>query len=383
MFIGLAGANDEWLGCGREFSMIRPAHQNLVRENSTIRDALRVLEDAQVKLLIVVDENDKFVGTCTDGDIRRAILRSGSARTNVNEAVNRSPVTFEPNFNPGWVKTFLRKHNVHFVPIVDRDRLVHGIVSAEDHLPTVDLNVPVVLMAGGLGSRLLPLTSNCPKPLLPIGDRPILQHIMERFLEQGFSRFFISINYLGHMSEEYFGSGKQIGAEISYLRENRRLGTGGALDLLPTNMDEPFIVMNGDLITEMDFRALVSHHRQSESVATICVREHLTSFPFGVVDFDGSVYLGVDEKPTLKHHINAGIYCLSHAAREVVPHDEFYDMPALFEDLRERVRNCAVHVMHDSWIDIGTPDQYRSAQKRFQTDALEPAARKLISVVQS
>ena len=310
-------------------------------------------------------------------------MRTGSARTPISEAANTNPATFPPNFNPGWVKTYLRKHNVHFIPIVDEQRRVHGVVSAEDHFPTADLNVPIVLMAGGLGSRLMPLTANCPKPLLPLDDRPILQHIIECFIEQGFKRFFISINYLGHMIEEFFGTGSHLGAEISYLRENRRLGTGGALDLLPVNMDEPFIVMNGDLLTEMDFRALVAHHRQSESIATMCVREHLTSIPFGVVNFEGNAYLGVDEKPTLKHHINAGVYCLSHAAREVVPHDEFYDMPSLFQDLHERGRNCAVHVMRDSWIDIGTPDQYKAAQRRLSqksapTDVAEVRAASIV-----
>lgn len=347
--------------------MFRSAEKNIVKSDVSIREALAVMEKADMKILLLVDNAGKLLGTCTDGDIRRAIVRTGDANSPISEAANATPITVSQETNPGDIDALLRKHDIHYVPVIDDAGTVVSLVSAEDRFPTNEMNVPVVLMAGGLGRRLRPLTEDCPKPLLKLGDKPILLRIMERFRDQGFRRFYISINYLGHMIEEYFGTGKDFGLEISYLREDERLGTGGALALLPDNMDEPFIVMNGDLITEMDFRRLVEHHRECQSIATMCVREHKTTIPFGVVTFEGSAYLGVKEKPALTHHINAGIYCLSKSALSVVPKGKEYDMPSLFSDLDERGDPCAVHVVHDAWIDIGTQDQFNAAKKRFSS----------------
>lgn len=349
-------------------SVIKHAQENIVSKEMTIHDAMVRLNTVRHKILLIADEAGRLLGTITDGDIRRFILRTRGLTGHVMEAAQSDPVTLDRDFNPGLVANLFRTHDIQCAPVVDQNRIIQGLVCLGDFSDLNEINVPVVLMAGGLGRRLMPLTAQCPKPLLPLGDKPILEHIIGRFVDQGFRRFFVSVNYLGHMIEEYFGSGHHLGVEISYLRETKRLGTGGALDLLPRNMDEPFIVMNGDLLTEVDFRELVRHHKSTGAVATMCVREHLTSIPFGVVQFEGSRYLGVQEKPTLKHHINAGIYCLSKEAREVVPSDSFYDMPTMFLDLAQRQLSCAVHVISDTWIDVGSPEQYELARRRITAD---------------
>jgi len=342
-----------------------------VREDATIREAMEKLEASEVKIILVTDEAGRLVGTCTDGDFRRAIIRTGSTRVPVGKIANRNPVSVTEDLNPGTIEALMFERNVLQIPIVDDEGVLKGLFVPNRELASDDLKVPIVLMAGGLGRRLMPLTKDCAKPLLPLGDVPILEHIITRFRDQGYKRFYISINYLGHKIEEYFGTGKRLGVEISYLRENMRLGTGGALDLLPGNMKYPFLVMNGDLITELDFDKIVRTHIQSGAAATMTVREYMTHIPFGVVQFEGGTYIDTHEKPTLTHHINAGIYCLSKDAVEQVPEGEFYDMPTLFEDLMSKQHPCSVYVMRDTWIDIGNPSEYEAAQKRFSKKPAE------------
>lgn len=342
--------------------MIRPAIQNIVREKTPLLEAMQVLEGASMKILLVVDSFGRLKGTCTDGDIRRFILRGEAVQAEIQDVMKRDPVSLGADFNPGDVTELLQRHHVRHIPVTTEDGRVVGLVSDFDPISSDDLDVPVVLMAGGLGSRLMPLTQDCPKPLLPLGEKPLLQHIIERFRDQGFTRFYISINYLGHKIEQHFGTGRGLGVQISYLREEQRLGTAGALSLLPSSMERPTIVMNGDILTDTDFRRLVAQHRETNAVATLCVREHLTAIPFGVVDFKGSVYRGMREKPTIRHHVNAGIYCLSKTARDNVPSGQFHDMPTLFDTLASKGHACSVHVVHDSWIDIGSRDQYETAR---------------------
>jgi len=340
-----------------------------VEATTPLRKALEMLEASPVKIILVLDSDRTLVGTVTDGDFRRAILRGDDMDDYVLDIANREPVSVHEDLNAGELKSLIRERNVRYIPVVDDKNRLTGVYDGSITPKSSDLKVPIVLMAGGLGRRLMPLTADCPKPLLPLADKPILEHIIVKFRDQGYTRFYISINYLGHMIEDYFGTGKNWGVDISYLRENMRLGTGGALDLLPNNMQFPFLVMNGDLITEMDFDDVVRNHMQAGAAATMCVREYMTAVPFGVVKFHGNTYLDVEEKPTYTHHINAGIYCLSKDALDHIPNGEFYDMPTLFEDLTENQHPCGVHVMRDSWIDIGNPREYESAQSRFRAKA--------------
>ena len=340
-----------------------------VEATTPLRKALEMLEASPVKIIVVLNNDRTLVGTVTDGDFRRAILRGDNMDSYVIDIANREPVSVHEDLNAGTLKSLIRERNVRYIPVIDDNGHLTGIYDGSITPTSSDLKIPIVLMAGGLGRRLMPLTADCPKPLLPLADKPILEHIIVKFRDQGYTRFYISINYLGHMIEDYFGTGKNWGVEISYLRENMRLGTGGALDLLPNNMQFPFLVMNGDLITEMDFDDIVRNHMEAGAAATMCVREYMTAVPFGVVKFHGNTYLDVEEKPTYTHHINAGIYCLSKDALESIPSGEFYDMPTLFEDLTEKQHPCSVHVMRDSWIDIGNPREYESAQSRFRAKA--------------
>lgn len=350
-----------------EFLVIVDPSNITLPENTSMFKALERLESSKIKIILLIDKNGKLTGTCTDGDFRRAIIRLGKVQGSVADIASANPFSVSETTNPGILKSLLNERNIKHIPLVDNLGHLKGLYVDTENSGIDNNNIPIVLMAGGLGRRLSPLTENCPKPLLPLGNKPILEHIILRFKEQGFKRFYISINYLGHMIEDYFGSGDSLGVKISYLRENKRLGTGGALNLLPDNMNYPLIVMNGDLLIESDFSDMVTHHKKSEAAATMCVREYLTVIPFGVVQFEGSTYLGVEEKPTLKHYINTGIYCLSKAAVEYVPDNEFFDMPTLFERLERENINCSVHLIRDSWLDVGSLKDYTLAKEKYST----------------
>ncbi|WP_298916270.1 nucleotidyltransferase family protein [uncultured Algimonas sp.] len=343
---------------------IQDAASSRASQTMSLRQALEQLEKSVTKILLVTDEKGRLVGTATDGDFRRAIISGAELDDTLDSIANRTPFVFRDD-DLMDVESELVSRDIDYAPIVDADGILLGL-AGQKHLPrTSDKVAPIVLMAGGLGRRLMPLTENCPKPLLQLGDKPILEHIILRFREQGFRRFYISIGYLGHMVEDYFGDGDHMDVHISYIREDKRLGTAGALSLLPRNMGMPFIVMNGDLLTDMDFDDLIGVHVKTGATATMCIREHRTNIAFGVVESDGHRYQETREKPTLTHHINAGIYCVSREALRYVPDDKFYDMPTLFSDLVNAKHDCSVHLMRDTWIDIGSKSEFEAAQSRF------------------
>lgn len=324
---------------------------------------MRVLDSSAMQIVLVTEGDGKLVGVVTDGDIRRGLLRGSSMDSPVTEIMNRTPKTLSPQETSAAARAAMLRYHVHSMPVVDGQGRVVDLRFLSDPRSGAFDEIPVVLMAGGQGKRLRPLTEDTPKPLLELGSKPILEHILDRFVAQGFRRFFISVNYLGHMIEGHFGDGTQWDVSIQYLREDQQLGTAGALTLLPEDISGPVIVMNGDLITGADFREIVHLHGETRAAATMCVREHRTQIEFGVVDTEGDFFRRVREKPVITQKINAGIYCLDQKAIRSIPKDEFYDMPTLFQELTERDHPCAIHQLNAvEWLDIGTPKEYERAR---------------------
>jgi NDP-sugar pyrophosphorylase family protein len=253
-------------------------------------------------------------------------------------------------------------NNVRHLPVVDARRRVVGLHSWQDLTKSLQLDNTVVLMAGGLGTRLRPLTEQCPKPLLPVSGRPMLEHIIRRARAEGFRRFCVAVHYLGHMIEDHFGDGSSLGVSISYLREESPLGTAGALSLLPTIPAGPVIVMNGDVITDVRLADLVEFHDRHRAAATMAVRVHEWQHPFGVVRTAGIDIVGVEEKPVVRTHINAGVYVLEPRALRTLRHGEHCDMPSLFLRLRESGERTIAYPMHEPWLDVGRRDDFERAQ---------------------
>lgn len=331
--------------------------------DATIRDVLRCIDAARTQMALVVDGNGLLLGTATDGDIRRGLLADLQLNSPIRLCMHEDPVVIADGTSDTDVIATLRAKGLRHAPLVDVAGKVVGLKMLDDLLQARQRDNPVVLMAGGLGSRLGELTRHTPKPMLLIGGRPILEHILLRMVDQGFQTFWLAVNYKAEVIERHFGDGSAFGCEINYLRENMRLGTAGALSLLPERELPPIVVCNGDLLTNIDFGALLDHHERTQAEATMAVRPHEVQIPFGVIETDEDRFVTVREKPVFQHIIAAGIYILSPGAVATVPADTVFDMPDVFRTLVEQGRRASIYRMADYWIDIGhAPDLERAAR---------------------
>ena len=328
-------------------------HKVLLTPDSCVKDALTVLDAVAARIALVVDEEGRLLGTVTDGDIRRGLLVGRNLDAPVVEIMNREPKTASPEQPRSDTLRIMNQVGILHLPIIDSHRRLVGLHVLSELIENVRYDNCVVLMAGGEGRRLHPVTRDTPKPLLQVGGRPILETILNAFMEHGFHRFYISVNYLGEQIRSYFGDGRQWGAEIVYLQEAEKRGTAGCLSLLPETPDKPIFVMNGDLLTKVNFKSLLDYHNDNASVATMCVREYSMEVPFGVVDIDGSRIVGLEEKPVSSFFINAGIYMLDPVCLQMIPPSGVFDMTTLFARLiaaNERVHSFPIH---EYWMDIG------------------------------
>lgn len=338
----------------------------LIPENSSIIDAVNIIDRSAMQIGLVVDEGRKLLGVVTDGDIRRAILNKVSLDEPVKKIMAKQPVTAHVNDEREVLLRTMKQKILRHLPIVDDEGCVVGLETLLGLAKQECFDNPVVIMAGGEGSRLRPLTKDCPKPLLCVGDKPILEIIMENFLSSGFQRFYFSVNYKAEMIQSHFGSGEKWGAEITYIKEKKPLGTAGALSLLPERPNKPFFVMNGDLLTKVNFRHLLDFHVDNGADATMCVRQYQFQVPYGVVQTDGHHLLEVEEKPLHTFFVNAGIYVLAPRVIEMIPGDTFFDMPELFELLLKKGAKPAVFPIREYWLDIGQLGDYERAQSDFE-----------------
>jgi len=334
----------------------------ILTEQTTVHEIVTALDQSGIGFLAIVDPSDKLIGIVTDGDLRKAILKD---QFNLDEVINRNPITADERVPKEALKRKLRSIRRHHMPIVNSEGTFIDLFILNDfQVPTKDNWV--VIMAGGLGSRLGELTKDTPKPMLEIEGRPIIQHIMESYAESGYRKFVLCVNYKSHIIEEYFDDGREFGYEIIYTHENKRLGTAGALSLIEQDWDHPFFVTNGDVISNVNFEDLMSFHTSSDSRATMCIKSFSQEVPFACVEFSKDQdLLELKEKPSYNYFINAGIYVLDGDLLSQIPKDVFYDMPAFFEELVAKDNQVKVFRMEDYWIDVGRPDDYKRVKEDF------------------
>lgn len=332
-----------------------------VTRDAPILSAMQHLEKGAAQIVLVVDAADRLLGTVTDGDVRRALLRGVGLDRPVAEAMNRTPVTARSGTTQEEAIALMRERAIHQLPIVDGEKVV-GLITFDEALRALREETLVVLVAGGLGSRLRPLTEETPKPLLAVGGKPLLEITIANLARQGFARFFIAVNYKADMFRAHFADGRSLGVEIGYLQENESLGTAGALRLLPERPAAPLLVMNGDVLTNLDARQLLLFHREQSVAATMCVREYEWRIPYGVVRIDRGRLAEFEEKPTRKEFVNAGIYALSPEALDQIPPSGPIDMPDLFRRVALNRGPAAVYPLREYWIDIGHLDDLQRAQ---------------------
>ena len=338
----------------------------VIANSSSIHEAIAVLNLAGTKLVMVLNERGELQGTVTDGDIRRGLLRGVELNQSILNITNMEALVVPPAMSRETVIRIMVANKIEQLPIVDEQRRVVGLHLWSELVADVARDNLMVVMAGGLGTRLRPQTEQCPKPLLSVAGKPILQHIIERASNQGFSRFVLAINYLGHMIEDYFGDGNRFGVQIDYLREESPLGTAGALTLMHTTSRSPFLVTNGDVLTDVRYGELLDFHVRHSAMATMAVRVHEWQHPFGVVQIDGIQIAGFEEKPIYKSHINAGIYVLEPEALKFLKSNAYNDMPQLFTSLKEANCRTVAYPMHEPWLDVGRPDDLIRANDENQ-----------------
>jgi len=337
-----------------------------LRVNSTIADALGVINSGAVKIALVVDSDNKLLGTLSDGDIRRALLRKESLNETINGVYFKNPTTA----NKGSSKEDLLRscliNGITQVPIIDEDWKVIDLFVIDDGLLKKQHKNHVVLMVGGLGTRLRPLTENTPKPMLEVGGKPILETIVKRFVDSGFTNITMCLGYKSNVIRDYFRDGDDFGANIDYIVEDRRMGTAGALTLLNKKLINPFFVMNGDLLTNIDFEKMLDFHIENDARATMCVREYDIEVPYGVVNIVNEDITSIEEKPIHSFFVNAGVYLLNTECVNLIPKGEFYDMPSLFEELILNNEKTISFPLSEYWLDIGKISDYERADAEYR-----------------
>ena len=332
--------------------------------DATIGQAIHNLNEVSVKIVLVANAAGVLEGTISDGDIRRGLLKGLDLNSPLTSIIHHNALVVPPDLGRDLVMQLMVANKIQQIPVVDEQHHIIGLhLWDEINMPSSRPNM-MVIMAGGMGTRLRPYTEDCPKPLLSVAGKPMLEHIIERAKLEGFNHFVLAIHYLGNMIEEYFGNGERLGVRIDYLREEYPLGTAGALGLLRPIPDAPFVVTNGDVITDIHYGELLDFHTRHNAAATMAVCVYEWQHPFGVVQTQGVEIVGFEEKPIARSHINAGVYAFDPASLSVLDVDAHCDMPTLFERLQTNKKRTVVYPMHEPWLDVGRPDDLKQANNR-------------------
>jgi len=324
-----------------------------------------VIDSGAVKIALVVDTDNKLLGTLSDGDIRRGLLRKKLLNETIEDVYFKNPTTANKGTSKEDLLHLCLVNGISQVPIVDEDRKVIDLFIIDDGLQKKQHENHVVLMVGGLGTRLRPLTENTPKPMLKVGGKPILETIVKRFVDDGFTNITMCLGYKSNVIQDYFRDGGSFGANIDYIVEEERMGTAGALTLLEKRLDNPFFVMNGDLLTNINFEKMLDFHVEHNSKATMCVREYDIEVPYGVVNVANENITSIIEKPIHSFFVNSGIYLLEPDCIDLIPDNKFYDMPTLFEELIAAKEKIISFPLQEYWLDIGRVADYEKANAEY------------------
>jgi dTDP-glucose pyrophosphorylase/predicted transcriptional regulator len=333
--------------------------------DATIKEALQIIDKAALQIAVVVDEENTLLGTLTDGDIRRGLLKGLHLESSIEAIVFKTPTIAKISDTKEDILKIALSKKLHQIPIVDENGKIVGLQEIRELIKPQHKMNKVILMVGGLGTRLRPLTEDTPKPMLKVGNKPILQTIVEKFAEYGYTNIVMCVNYKSHIIQNYFGDGSQFGVTIEYILEEQRMGTAGALSLLKERPNEPFFVMNGDLLTNVNFEHLHEYHTANSAMGTMCVREYDFQVPYGVVNIEESNIVSIDEKPVHTFFVSAGIYMFSPEVLAYIPENEFYDMPTLFEALIKEGKKSVSFPLREYWLDIGRIEEYEKANSEY------------------
>ena len=343
------------------------SYQNiLLTPTSTIKEALKIIDNGAMKLAIVIDEEEKLIGTLTDGDIRRGLLGDLTLNDSIETIIYKTPTVCNIEDTKEKILEVAIAKKLYQIPIVDNDGKLIGIEEVDELLKAKYKSNKVVLMVGGLGTRLYPLTKNTPKPMLKVGNKPILETIILNFKKYGFTDIILGVSYKSEIIENYFGDGSNFGVSIKYIHEEKRMGTAGALSLIRDELNEPFFVMNGDLLTNINFEHMMDYHIQNSSTATMGVREYDFQIPYGVVHVDGINIKSIEEKPVHNFYVSGGVYVLNPDSLQYIPQNEYFDMPTLFENIIADGKKSISFPIREYWLDIGRMEEFEKANNEYK-----------------
>jgi len=344
----------------------------LAAPNSSIREVMTCIDCNTKGIALVVDEARRLLGTVTDGDIRRAILARVSFEAPVSELLAHKasspypkPVTALVGTERAALLQLMQKHTIRHMPLLDDSGRVVDLVTLDELLPDHVLPVQAVIMAGGAGKRLHPLTEEIPKPMLSVGGRPLMERIVEQLCEAGIQQINITTHYKSEKIAAHFGDGSNFGVNINYVVEDRPLGTAGALGLVE-KLDTPLLVINGDILTQVNLRAMLDYHQEHKADLTVAVRKYDLKVPYGVIESDGAFVQKLAEKPTHSFFVNAGIYLLEPSVYHHVPHGQRFDMTDLIQLLLDEEHPVASFPIVEYWLDIGQPADFAQAQEDIE-----------------
>jgi dTDP-glucose pyrophosphorylase/CBS domain-containing protein len=335
-----------------------------IKNNETIKQALKVITNGNIKIAIVVDSKNKLIGTLSDGDIRRGFLKGLDVESPIISVINTKPLFGRINDNKKKLIKYAISKKIYQIPIVNnKKKFVDILLTDEITQNEIKLN-KVVIMAGGKGTRLRPLTKNTPKPMLKVGNKPILETIIQSFSNRGFKDLIICVNYKSHAIEKYFGNGNKFGVTIKYFKETKKMGTAGAISFLKKDLIEPFFVINGDLLTNLNFEKMMDFHNTHSAVATMGVKEYVINSPYGEVKTFNEKIISINEKPAHKFFANAGIYILNPMCIDLIPKN-YFDMTTLFKKIILKKKKTASFPLNEYWKDIGSLTDFEKANEEF------------------
>lgn len=344
-----------------------PAIDVQVSSDAPIIRAIETINNNDARIALVVNDHGQLIGSITDGDVRRGLLKGCTLESPAKDIMHTNPYVMPASSTRQELIGGMRAQQVKQMPLVEADGTLKGIAIYDmlSGFGRVPRSNPVVIMAGGKGRRLLPITQDIPKPMVEVGGKPMLEHIIRQFVSQGFSEFHIAVNYLAHMIEDYFDDGSRFKCRIHYIHEPEFLGTAGALSLISPTFREPFILINGDILTSVDFCDLLDYHETSSSMATVCARAHRMEVPYGVIQLKDGMMEAIVEKPVYEDLVSAGIYALSPQTLAYVPKKKATDMPGLLQLLVKDNKKVAVFPMREDWVDVGRHDDLEQAKRSF------------------
>jgi dTDP-glucose pyrophosphorylase len=340
--------------------------KTIISPKLPILEAIRLIEESSLQIALVVDDHGILLGTVTDGDVRRGILQGHELDRPVSDVMNVNPTIAHQEDSDEKILNLMKSQLFHHIPILNSQGKIVSLKTLNESVLIGGLSNWAILMAGGLGTRLSPLTDEKPKPLIKVGETPVLELVLKNCIENNLRKFFISVNYKAEMIKNYFGDGSKWGVDIQYLHEDQKMGTAGSISLLPLKPEKPCFILNCDLVTNINLRNILNFHLQNNSEGTMCVREYQFQVPYGVVELDGPIIQNINEKPIQKFFINAGIYVLNPQVLSLVKKNVFIDMPDLFKLLITNNFKTAAYPIREYWLDIGRLSDLEKANEDFK-----------------